>query len=185
MSESALLRAVVTEIRAHNSSATYLARQVEVEFDEFAPATVGDLYIMVIPAGVEPGPAHNSSGGVVDKLYGVDVAVVLRAPKKPRDRKREYLTDFRGTASVGAHFSTHELNINLQIDFSYDVLGTANTFITDELSSSDGFMEPLKFAGLGPIREAPAEVFGGVSGESAAALIRTIRYRGARRIENR
>ena len=94
MSESALLRAVVVQIRLHNTSATYQARQVEVEYDELAPATVGDLYIMVIPAGVEAGPAHNSSGGVIDKFYGVDVAMVLRAPKKPRDRRREYLTDF-------------------------------------------------------------------------------------------
>ncbi len=188
MSESALLRAVVTEIRAHNSSATYLARQVEVEFDELAPATVGDLYIMVIPAGVEPGPAHNTSGGVIDKLYGVDVVMVLRVQKKPRDRRREFLTDFRGTASVGAHFARHELNINLQIDFSYDVLAAANTFILAETASADGFMEPLKFAGLGPIREAPAEVFAGVPsklGKDTEALIRTIRYRGARRIENR
>ena len=185
MSESALLRAVVSEIRAHNSSATYLARQVEVEIDEFAPATVGDLYIMVIPAGVEAGPAHNTSGGVIDKLYSVDVAIVLRSLKKPRDRRREILTDFRGTTGIGAHFARHELNINLQIDFNYTVLSTANTFIVNESASNDGFMEPLKFAGLGPIREAPAEVFAGVGGESEAALIRTIHYRGARRIENR
>ena len=187
-SESALLRAVVAEIRAHNGSATYQARQVEVEIDEFAPATVGELYIMVIPAGVEPGPAHNTSGGVIDKLHGVDVAMVLRAPKKPRDRRREYLTDFRGTVGIGAHFAKHELNINLQIDFNYDVLATANAFILAESGSTDVFMEPLKFAGLGPIREAPTEVFAGMPGESAAsaaALIRTIRYRGARRIENR
>ncbi len=185
MSESALLRAVVSEIRAHNLSATYQARQVEVEINELAPATVGELYIMVIPAGVEPGPSHNTSGGVIDKLYGVDVAIALQAQKKPRDRRREYLTDFRGTTSIGSHFARHELNINLQIDFSYAVLATANAFISAESGSADGFMEPLKFAGLGAIREAPAEVFAGMPGESAAALIRTIRYRGARRIENR
>ncbi len=185
MSESALLRAVVTQIRLHNSSATYLARQVEVEIDETAPATVADLYVMVIPAGVEAGPAHNTSGGVVDKIYSVDVAIALRAPKKPRDRRREYLTDFRGTAGIGAHFARHELNINLQIDFSYAVNATADAFILAESASSDGFIEPLKFAGLGPIREAPAEVFAGMPGEGTAALIRTIRYRGARRIENR
>lgn len=183
MSESALLRAVVSEIRAHNSSATYLARQVEVEYDEFAPATVGDLYIMVIPAGVEPGPTHNTSGGVIDKLYGVDVAIALRATKKPRDRRREYLTDFRGTASVGSHFARHELNISQQIDFQNALMATANTLIAAESGSAEGFIETLKFAGVGPIRDAPAEVFGGMSGESAAALIRTIRFRGARRIE--
>lgn len=183
MSESALLRAVVTEIRAHNSSATYLARQVEVEIDEFAPATVGDLYIMVIPAGVEAGPTHNTSGGVIDRLYGVDVAIVLRAPKKPRDRRREYLTDFRGTTSVGARFAQHELNIEEQIDFQNIVMTTANALILAETTSAEGFTETLKFAGVGPIREAPAEVFAGMPGESAAALIRTIRFRGARRME--
>ena len=191
MSESALLRAVVTEIRAHNSSATYLARQVEVEIDEFAPATVGDLYIMVIPAGVEAGPTHNESGGLasssgwIDRLYSVDVSIVLRAPKKPRDRRREYLTDFRGTASIGSHFARHWLNIGEQIDFNYAVTTTANALILAESGSTDEFIEPLRFASLGPIREAPSEVFAGMPGGGAAALIRTIRYRGARRIENR
>ncbi len=183
MSESALLRAVVSEIRAHNSSATYLARQVEVEFDEFAPATVGDLYIMVIPAGVEAGPTHSTSGGVIDRVYAVDVSIALRVPKKPRDRRREFLTDFRGTTSIGAHFAQHELNINEQIDFQNLVMTAANTLITAESGSNEGFIVPLKFAGVGPIREAPAEVFAGMPGESAAALIRTISFRGAQRIE--
>ena len=183
MSESALLRAVVTEIRAHNSSATYLARQVEYEIDELAPATVGDLYIMVIPAGVEAGPTHNTSGGVRDRLHNVDVAIALRAPKKPRDRRHEYLTDFRGTTSVGAQFAGHDMNINEQIDFQNIVMTTANALILAESGSSEGFIETLKFAGLGPIHDAPGEVFAGMPGESAAALIRTIRFRGARRIE--
>ncbi len=189
MSESALLRAVVTEIRAHVADVgppivlTYLPRQIEVEIDEFAPATVGDLYIMVIPAGVEAGPTHNTSGGVIDRIHSVDVAIALRAPKKPRDRRREYLTDFRGTTGIGAHFAGHELNINQQIDFQNIVMTTANALILAESASTEGFVETLKFAGVGPIRGAPAEVFAGMPGESVAALIRTIRFRGARRIE--
>ena len=166
MSESALLRAVVTEIRAHNSSATYLARQVEVEIDERAPATVGDLYIMVIPAGVEAGPTHSTSGGVIDRVYSVDVAIALRAPKKPRDRRREWLTDFRGTTSIGARFAGHELIINQQIDFQNLVMTTANALILAESLSTEGFIETLKFAGIGPIRPAPAEVFEGMPGET-------------------
>ena len=185
MSESALLRAVVTEIRAHNSSATYLARQVEIEIDELAPATVGDLYIMVIPAGVEAGPDHSTSGGVIDRLHNVDVAIVLRAPKKPRDRRREYLTDFRGTTSIGSHFARHWLNIGQQVDFNYNVTTAANVLILAESGSADEFTEPLRFASLGPIRDAPAQVFAGMPGEPTAAFIRTIHYRGARRIENR
>lgn len=187
MSESALLRAVVTEIRAHASSATYNARQVEVEIDEFAPATAADLYIMVIPGGIEPGPTHNPSGGVIDKIYGVDVAIALRAQAKPRDRRRELLTGFRGTTDLSVGFELHQLNIELQVDFKYTVLAVANAFITAEAPEDQrqGFQLPLKFAGVGPIREAPAELFAGTSGESAAALIRTIRFRGARRLENR
>jgi hypothetical protein len=164
---------------------------VEVEIDELAPATVGDLYIMVIPAGVEAGPTHDQSGGLagssgwIDRLYSVDVAIVLRTPKKPRDRRREYLTDFRGTTSIGAHFARHWLNIGEQIDFNYAVTTTANVLILAESGSADEFIEPLRFASLGPIRDAPAEVFAGMPGEPTAAFIRTIHYRGARRIENR
>ncbi len=190
MSESALLRAVVTEIRAHEdppATVTYLARQVEVEIDEFAPATVGDIYIMVLPGGVEAGPTHNTSGGVIDKLYGVDVAIAIRSPPKPRDRRRELLTGFRGTTGLTVGFEYHQLNIELQLDFNYTLLATANAFITVEspVGQRQGFQEPLKFAGVGPIREAPAEVFAGTPGDTPAALIRTIRFRGARRIENR
>ena len=194
MSESALLRAVRNEIRAHVASVgppvvlTYLPRQIDVEYDEGAPATSPDVYIMVIPAGVEPGPTHNVSGGVIDKIYGVDVAIALQAQAKPRDRRSEMLTGFRGTTDLTAGFEHHQLNIELRIDFEYQVLTTANAFITTEAHAQQrqGFMEPLKFAGVGPIRDAPATVFGGLPGsESVAALIRTIRFRGARRIEDR
>ena len=180
MSESALLRSVVLRIRSH---ADFSNRQVEVEIDEFAPATVGDLYIMVIPGGIEPGPTHNKSGGVIDKIYGVDVAICIRAQAKPRDRRRELLTGFRGTTNLTVSFETHQLAIESVIDFDYTTLTTADTLTVP--SSSDGFIEPLKFAGVGNIRQAPAAVFAGVDGEPAAALIRTIRFRGARRIQNR
>jgi len=197
MSESALLRAVVTEIRGHVADVgppivlTYLPRQIEVEIDESAPATAGDLYIMVIPGGIEAGPTHNQSGGVVgssgwtDKLYGVDVAIVIRAPAKPRDRQAELLTGFRGTTALSTGFETHQLNIETQIDFNYTVTTTANALILAETASTDEFTEPLRLAGVGSIRPAPAEVFAGVPGEQTAAFIRTIRFRGARRIQNR
>lgn len=190
MSESALLRAVVTEIRAHNSSATYDARQVEVEIDELAPATAPDVFIMVIPAGIEPGPTHGQSQGLIansgwtDKLYGVDVAIALRAQAKPRDRQSELLTGFRGTTDLSLGFELHQSNIELQIDGNYAVTTTANALILAESSSTDEFIEPLMFAGAGPIRQAPATLFEG-AGDDVSALIRTIRFRGARRIVKR
>jgi len=115
MSESALLRAVVLRIRSH---ADFSNRQVEVEVDELAPATAGDLYIMVIPGGIEPGPTHNPSGGVVDKIYGVDVAIAIKAPPKPRDRRRELLTGFRGTTDCNMALYTYAHQIYTQGELS-------------------------------------------------------------------
>lgn len=187
MSESALVRSVRDRIRAHEADPgppivlTYLNRQVEVEFDEQAPATAADLFVIVTFGGVEPGPTHNTAGGVIDKLYGVDVTIAIRSPGKPRDRQRELWI------SLASSFEVHQRNIEAQIDFDYQTLTDANVFITAETPppKDDPFIEPLKFAGAGPIRQAPAEVFAGFPGEPTAALIRTIRFRGARRIENR
>src|SRR3972149_673131 len=85
MSESALLRAVRDRIRLH---ADFENRQVEVELDEHVPPTSGDLYVLVVSAGVEPGPSHVTNAGAIDKLYNVDATSAMRAPRVPSDRRR-------------------------------------------------------------------------------------------------
>lgn len=176
MSEAALCEAVRDEIRAH---AAYQERQIDVELDEIAPPTAGDLYILVIPAGSEPGPSHNTNAGAIDRLYAVDVAVAMRAPMVPRDRRRRLFLDRVRS------YQLHERNILSKIDFQYAVNTSANALISANEGSTEGFIEPLKFAGTGPFRTAPADLFAAGSGETVAAVIRRIHFRGARRIETR
>jgi len=176
MSESALLRAVRDRIRLH---ADFENRQVEVELDEHVPPTSGDLYVLVVSAGVEPGPSHVTNAGAIDKLYNVDVTIAMRAPRVPSDRRRSLFI------GLSQSFETYEAAVELQVDFKYPVLAAANAYLFAETGSTEGFIEPLKFAGVGPFRQVPAETFYAASGEIVAAVVRTIRFRGARRIQTR
>ena len=176
MSESALLRAVRDRIRTH---ASFSNRQVQVELDDnYCPAIVGDLYVMVVPAGQSEG-AHNSvSRYASDILYAVDITVVMRAPKVPRDRQREILI------ATAASLEVYQLAIESKIDFQEAVTTAANAYIAAEGGGSP-FTEMLKYAGADRIRRAPAELFTGSSGEPVAAIMRTYHYRGARRVKTR
>lgn len=178
MSEVHLLTAVRDRIRAHGE---YLDKHCNVEWDEMAPATAPDLYIMVLFGSVEAGPATDG-GAAQDLLYGVNVSIAIRAPRKPRDRSRDLWLALTGS------FYKHQGNILDQLDFDYTTINNANSQMIldgEATGTCDTFIEPLRFASLGPIRPAPAEIFAGTPGESVAALIRTIRFRGARRIVTR
>lgn len=175
MSEVALLTAVRDRLRSQKS---YADNECDVELDEAFPQTVGRFYVAVMSGGVTPGPTHNSSGGVRDKLYGVDVLVVIRATVNPRDRRRDLLLN----NTLGLDEKLQE--VDDEIDFSYSVLSAADALLTE--NQTFGFVEPLKFAGFqGRPRPAPAEMFGARSGETVAGLMRVAQYRGARRIITR
>lgn len=177
MSESALLRAVRDRIRAH---ADYENNHCNVEIDERAPSVAPDLYIIVWHGGVNAGPVHFDSDGDLDTVYGVNVSIAIRSTRIPRDRTRDTYIGLVGS------FEVHQRNINAQIDKKIEVITAANVYITaEEPAGQQGFGIPLKFSAAGPIREAPAEIFAGFPGETAAALIRTLEYRGARRNEIR
>ena len=184
MSEIHLMQSVRDRIRA---AAAYtgppdITRQINVEWDERAPATAGTFYIMVTFGSVEAGPTY-VNGKTSDFYYGVNIAVAIRAPKKPRDRQRELWIELTKS------FYYHQKQIADQIDFDYTTINNANTQMYDDSEAADNgcedFIEPLRFQSLGPIRAAPAEIFAGTIGEPTAALIRTIRYRGARRLVKR
>ena len=171
MSESALLRAVRDEIQAH---ADFNARQVTIEPDEQFPATAADVHIAVLFGGVTAGPTQDTNEGASDLIYGIDVAIAMRSPKKPRDRQWDLWVD------TTTSFETIQVSIDSKIDFKNAVMTAANVFITAETSSA-GFIETLKLASVGSIRDAPPEAFAGTGG-GTAALIRTLQYRGARRV---
>lgn len=172
--ERALLLAVRDALRG-DSPKPYTLDQCNVEFDEMAPATVGQLYVAVMPGGWRPGPHHNSCGGINDLMYGVDVLVIKRIGNVPRDRLRD--TFLANLSSLDAEID----KIYPLIDFNYDVLAAANQTIAEETGSTEGFYEPLKFAGVDKRpRVAPSELFNGRE-DTRSGLIRTIFFHSARR----
>lgn len=177
MSESALLKAVRDQIRTHDA---FRDRQVNVELDEdVAPSVVGDLYVAVIPAGQTPGPHNDVARFASDIIYSVDVCVIMRAPKVPRDRQRDILI------ATTASLEVYEVAIRSKVDFQEAVNVAADAYILAETGSTDVFVEMLKYHGCGRIRRAPAELFAGTPGEPVAAIKRTYHFRGARRLLNR
>jgi len=175
-SETALLLAVRNRLRSQVTAFT--TDTCQIEYDELAPATVGDLYVVVLPGGITPGPVHNRSGTVVDEIIGIDVSVIIRIPGYPRDRRREKFID--ASASLNAHLA----DVRKQIDWSYTINDDALTLITAQTSSTEEFIIPLRFAGIeARPRLVPSEVFAAKPGETAAGLKRGIQFRGARRIQ--
>jgi len=175
-SETALLEAVRNRLR---TQLTLDDHQCEIEFDEMAPATVGDKYLVVLPGGVSDGPAHRTSGQVIDEVIGVDVTVVLRATSVPRDRHRDvYLRNL---------MSLNDLiqKVRDAIDFKYEVNTAANVIITGLTGSTYGFTEPLKFQGMQARPVKVSAEFFAASKEPVAGLARTVYFRGARRIQAR
>ena len=68
------------------------------------------------------------------------------------------------------------------IDFSYVTMNAANVIIQANESSSEGFVEPLRFTSMGPVRTIGGEFFKGGGAESVAGLIRRMSFGGARRM---
>lgn len=152
-------------------------KHCNVEWDEKAPAAADDFYIMVVPGGVTEGPENR--GDIEDRLYGLNVAIAIRRPRVPRDRDRDIWV------ATTRSFDDLVRKVNAKVDMDYTLINSANSsLISNGLATGDcdTFIEPLSFESLGPIRPAPAELFAGRPGENVAALIRTIRYRGARRM---
>lgn len=176
MSETALLNAVRDHIR---SACDYKETECEVEYDEMAPANVGDVYVCVQPGGWCPGPNNGSSGDVLDEVFDVDVTVVMRCAKVPRDRQRNV---FAGNLeSLNARIRAI---ISAAGVFDYDILAAANAEIVNTQNSRQGFIEPLKFGGVDPKpRFVSPEFFAAVGGEQRSGMARTLRLTGARRIQ--
>ena len=171
MSETALLTAARNAIRA---LAEFENREVQIEFDEQAPAAIAHKYVAVMPGEIRPGPTHNTSGGVIDKIHGIRVMVIIRAVKKPLDRSRDLFLD--NTGSMDAFVGL----IEGVFDFKYDLMNAVNALIV-----GDGFIEPLKWAGYSPMTMVDSDAFQGRSGEERAGLKRIIHFGGARIIKNR
>jgi|GEM_PF-3502595 hypothetical protein len=183
LAEKALLLATRNRLRMpinmafpSQGGAGFTDDECNVEFDEMTPATVGHRYAAVMPGGWRPGPRHNTSGGVNDLVYGVDVLVVIRVGNVARDRLRDtFLTN------VGALDEQLD-KVFPPIDFNEGLRNEANAIIQAETGSAEGFIENLRFMGTdAKPRLAPAELFAG-SNDATSGLMRVLHFHGARRI---
>ena len=178
MSESALLRAVRDRIRL---SETFADHQVLVELAEEAMPTSANLQILILPEQVRPGP-HNRNGTCSDTYYDISVIVAMRGANTPRDRNRNLLV------GLVSSFETIKRAIDAQIDWSYATNDAANALILAEEGSSEGFMEPLGFNGMGPVQSCPV-AFWGISTDGRTkqteGFMRSFRYGDARRMITR
>lgn len=172
--ETALLLGVRDRIR---EACGYSEAQCECEFDEMAPASVGDVYVVVMPGGWQPGP-RNNGGGILDELIDVEVEVILRSGQFPKDRSRGLFMD----TLTGLNTRLQQIN-TLAGHLNYAVLDLAKLHLVD---STQGFVEPLKFGGIErKPREVPPEIFSATAGSQPAGLARRLTLVGARRIQNR
>ncbi len=155
----------------------YALEECNVEVDEGFPATVGDVYIAVMPGGWSYGPRHQTSGGVRDLIYGVNVAVVRRVGNVPRDRKRD-------TALLNLGSMNDDVDRVIEaIDWKEEVRLAANVIILEQAGSSEGFIHSLVASGqVGPPRPCPPEMFGAAGGKLPAGMMRVVPFHGARRI---
>lgn len=177
VAEKNLLLAVRNQLRtaALAGGAGLSEAECQIELMEMAPATQGNRYIAVMPGGWIRGPRHNSSGGVNDLVYGIDIFVATRAlSRTPRDRMLANLTELNTLID----------RIYPVLDFNYTAINAANALILADTGSTEGFVEPLRFAAVEKRpRVVDGEVFGGTGVNAGVA--RTIQFHGARRITSK
>ena len=178
-SEKHLLLAVRNRLR---SECGYKEQECEVELDEMAPATVGNIYVAVMPGGAQTGRNQMTSGGVHDLVWSVSVLLVKRIRNVPRDRLRSVFIEKLDALDEDID------KIIEALDWQYAVINAANaSMVAEELTgSSEGFTEPLRFTALdNRPRLANPDLFAGAQGRggsSACGMARTIHFGGARRI---
>jgi len=175
MSETALLDAVRDRIVA---VCEYRETEVDVELDQIVPAMVGDVYVIVEPGGWMPGPNNDTCGGVIDELFSVNVTVIMRATKVPKDRRRNVLIE--NLTGLNARLR----KIINAIHFKYEVNAAANATIRGGGDPIEGFIEPLRFYGMSRPTVVGAEVVSAKAGEMQAGIKRTVQFNKARRIQN-
>lgn len=177
-SQKYLLTAVRNQLRLPApTGAGYRDTECDCEPDDDFPATAGDVYVAVMAGGFMPGPTHNSSGGVRDFIYGVNVAVVRRISNVPKDRKTDVFLN---------HLDSLDDDIDriiANVDWNQSIRVAANALITAETGSTQGFIYPLRLAGqVSAPQPVGAEKFGAVGAKHPAGMMVTIPFHSARRI---
>lgn len=174
--ETALLQAVAERLRDYIELDSL---EAQVEHDEQAPVAVGEKYFCVLTGGLSPGPTEAGNVAILDELVSVDITVIIRCAAVQRDKRRDvFLGNVR---SLNAY--TRKVQEAIHGNYT-ELINVANTYIRRESGSTDGFIEPLRFAGTDQRpRLVPGTTFAARPEEKFAGLARTVRFRNARRIQ--
>ncbi len=170
-----LLETVRDHLRDH------LNIDVEVEPDENVPAIAGQEYMAVIPAGVNPGPRHNTSGGVWDLLIPFRVLLFQRITHQPRDRRRNVVMDRLKGLNARLGEATR------CIDFSNAILAQATASIQHDKTVGQ-FVECPRFSAFDVPRTVSFEVYDArrdTLGDPIIAMRRGVRFDRTRFMEVR
>ena len=178
--ETILLEAVRDELR---DKLGLNGNQCEIEYDDQPPSIAVPLYVCVIPAGMEQGPKHNSSGGVYDFYHSVKVTVLQRSTNVPRDRSRNIFID--QLTGLNKWFD----QIVKQIDWKYNLMCLANHYLEERYEGSGPFIEPLRMTSFDSRpRMVTTETYaahhqGGPGTTGYTAMARSVTFGKCRRME--
>lgn len=152
--------------------------------DDFVPQSAGDVYVTVTPAGMTPGPVHQSSGGVRDVEYSVRVAVFLRSRTTPRDQRRHLFLN--QVAGINKYLS----DIVKAIDWRIEVTNAANTLLYAVSPTDKGFLGMLRMVSIdAKPRGIAVDVYGagsmqgGQGADTQAGVTRGVTFGRLRRLE--
>lgn len=95
---------------------------------------------VITSGGVTRGPRHGKSGHVRDQLFSVRILCVVRVQQLPKDRIDKQWFDQNATS-----LSSFTQDVMDQLDWNYAVINNANTLITEQTGSTEGFIKPLVF----------------------------------------
>lgn len=170
--ETALLLAVREKIRDLLGA----EREVNIEYDELPPSTIGAFYVAVIPGGITVLQESTSSGGVGYFTYGVKVCLIMRIADVPKERIREKFV--WGASSLNKRLRAIIGALDLSAPWPA-VMNRANELINWD--SRQGFIEPLRLQSIDKTPQvAGAEFFQATNGENVG-LKRSIVLGGAKR----
>jgi hypothetical protein len=156
--------------------------QCECEFDEQVPTIADDIYLAVIGGGFDPGPTHNTSGGVHDVVHSVQVLVINRAVAARDKRRSLFLERLTGINQQIA-------NIISAIDWQLDVLSYVNHLLHGDFPNNQPFIHPLVLKRIdAKPRMVSNDIFAGtqIGGKGTTpfiAMARSVYFGSMRRIQ--
>jgi len=181
MSQFHLLDAVRTVLR---DQLHLPDNQCDIETDGRPPPVWGGAgtYYAIYPTGHIPGPTEPNQG--LDEYFSIAITLTRRTGLIPEDYLPEQLITQRASEST-EHEASLEVKAREVMVVMYTYRNTIMTTANTNMSGSDGFIEPLRWAGNDPApQRVGAEWFGASPGDTAAlGYTYTLNYHEARRMQ--